>query len=362
MNPAAIHPAPLKTLKAACLVLAVALAGPVAAAGANAAGDPPPLTGRWEGSFIEPVKENGYFHRYPNLYAEVIGLGEGNYRVRFLPQLFRRAHVLHEFDAKEVDGRIVFDGGGWSGVITAGAITGDAMRDTDFPVKFSLRKSGFRSPTLGQAPPPGAVVLFDGKATDAWERSEGGPAGWRLTGDGAMEVTTRQSSAERGGDIRTKESFGDLQLHLEFRLPYEPAGRGQGRANSGVYLQNAFEVQILDSFGLEGGWNECGALYQTMPPKVNACLPPGEWQTYDIDFRAARFHPDGTVSERPRMSVRHNGILIHRDEELPGTTNESFSIEKSAPPPARGPLLLQDHGNLLQFRNIWAVVPDANQP
>lgn len=360
MNPAAFHPPSLKALNAMFWVMAIALALPAVAGETH--GDPPPLTGQWEGAFLDPVNENGYFHRHPNLCAEVIGLGDDQYRVKFLPQLFRRAHVLHEFEAKAVDGRIVFEGGGWAGTITADSITGEAMRDTDFPVKFSLRKSSFRSPTLGQPPPAGAVVLFDGKTTGAWERNEGGPAGWRLTGDGAMEVTTRQSSAEHGGDIRTKESFGDLRLHLEFRLPYEPSARGQGRANSGVYLQSAFEVQILDSFGLEGGWNECGALYQTLPPKVNACLPPGEWQTYDIDFRAARFHPDGSVSERPRISVRHNGIPIHRDEELPGFTNTSFSIEKSPPPPARGPVLLQDHGNLLQFRNIWAMVPDANRP
>ncbi|MBM3498567.1 MAG: DUF1080 domain-containing protein [Armatimonadetes bacterium] len=164
---------------------------------------------------------------------------------------------------------------------------------------------------------------------------------WELVEEDAMEVTPGS------GSLITKRTFGDHELHLEFRTPFEPDARGQGRGNSGVYLQGRYEVQVLDSYGLEGRDNECGGMYSVKAPDVNMCAPPLQWQTYDVEFRAERVDAAGN-RENPRMTVYHNGVLIHDDVEItvpstPGGLGEA------------GGLLLQDHGNRLRFRNIWVV-------
>lgn len=328
-----------------------------------AADTPPPIMGQWQGKFIDPVKENGYMQTHPDLCAEVIALGGEKYHVRLLPHFFKRAHIFKEFDATAVDGKIHFDEGGWKGDITPEGFTGEAFSDSKNPLKFSLSKSVFASPTLGMKAPQGATVLFDGNNLDAWQMSKGnGPAMWPVKDHAYFEVAPRGKNSETGGSIRTKEKFGDMRLHLEFQPAYEPTFNGQGRSNSGLFLQALYEVQILDSFGLEGQWNECGAIYHTAPPKVNACLPPGEWQTYDILFRAARFNKDGTVSEYPRVTVRQNGILVQYNEELPDSTLVATSIQPSLPVPATGAIELQDHGHLVHYRNIWAApLPDPDE-
>ncbi len=193
------------------------------------------------------------------------------------------------------------------------------------------------SPTLGAPPPPGAVVLFDGTNTDHFKKG-------RMTKDGLLEV---------GAEF--KELYRDFTLHLEFRIPYVPLARGQGRGNSGVYLLSRYEVQILDSFGLKGAFNECGALYRYRAPDVNMCLPPLTWQTYDIDFRAPRFDANGHKVENARITVRHNGVVVHDNVEIPNKTGHG------APEgPNLLPIKLQDHGNPVVFRNIWIV--DRSRP
>ncbi|MBL9122486.1 MAG: DUF1080 domain-containing protein, partial [Planctomycetaceae bacterium] len=151
------------------------------------------------------------------------------------------------------------------------------------------------------------------------------------------------------GDAVSKQKFQDFTLHLEFRTPYMPAATGQARGNSGVYLQNRYEVQILDSFGLEGLDDECGAIYSKKPPRENSAYPPLTWQTYDIDFTAAKYEGDKKV-KNATVTVRHNGNLIHEnqevDSETPGGEKESAEA---------GPIRLQDHGNPVVFRNIWVV-------
>lgn len=166
---------------------------------------------------------------------------------------------------------------------------------------------------------------------------------WKLLPDGAMEVVGG------AGSIVTKRAFSDVRLHMEFRTPFEPNNRGQGRGNSGVYLQAQHEVQVLDSYGLAGENNECGGLYGVSRPIVNACAPPTVWQTFDIEYRPARFNEERGVGEAARMSVWHNGILIHDNVELPGG-----APDQPGPLPV-GPILLQDHGNPVQYRNIWIV-------
>lgn len=196
-----------------------------------------------------------------------------------------------------------------------------------------LTKIYRQSPTLEAKPPQGAIVLFDGTSTDAWEGAEIIDGKWL----GAQNVAT-------------KEKFGDHQLHIEFRTPFMPTSRGQGRGNSGVYLQSRYEVQVLDSFGLEGKNNECGGIYSISEPIVNMCFPPLVWQTYDVDFTAARYDDTGKKTKNARATIRHNGVVIHDDLELahgtPGRHEEG---------PEPDGLFLQNHGNPVVFRNVWVV-------
>jgi hypothetical protein len=198
-----------------------------------------------------------------------------------------------------------------------------------------LRRVERTSPTLGQKPPEDAVVLFDGSSADAWH-------GGRMTDDGLL---MQGATSHR--------TFGDHHLHIEFRLPYQPEDRGQGRGNSGLYLQGRYEIQMLDSFGLEGRDNECGGIYSVKGPDVNMCFPPLTWQTYDIDFTAARYDSDGTPLSPPRMTVRHNGVLIHDNVPLP--PDRSTTAAPVEPGPEPGPVFLQDHGCPVRYRNIWVI-------
>jgi hypothetical protein len=232
------------------------------------------------------------------------------------------------------DGQIRFDTEQGSAVLKEGAMT---VLDEDGDRVGQLAKVTRSSPTLGAKPPAGAVVLFDGTA-ESLENWRGG----RMTDDGLlMEGTT------------SKQTFGDHQVHLEFRLAYQPEDRGQGRSNSGIYVQGRYEVQILDSFGLEGKHNECGGIYSVKDPDVNMCLPPLSWQTYDIDYTAARYDAQGKLTANPRITVRHNGVVIHQDVELPG--ERSTTAAPVGPGPEPGPVYLQNHGCPLRFRNIWVV-------
>ncbi len=196
----------------------------------------------------------------------------------------------------------------------------------------TLPKVHRQSPTLGQKPPAGAVVIFDGTNTD--KLIDG-----RMTDDGLLME-----------GVTTKDTFGDATWHIEFCLPYQPKDRGQGRGNSGAYFQGSYETQMLDSFGLEGKDNECGGIYKAAPPSVNMCLPPLSWQTYDVEVTAPRF-ADGQKIANARLTVRHNGVLIHDNVEVPGIT-PGGPQKQEAP---TGPLHLQNHGNPVRYRNIWVL-------
>ncbi len=197
-------------------------------------------------------------------------------------------------------------------------------------------------------PPPGAIVLFDGKDLDGWVKAKGGsPASWKLVDGGAMQV--------QGGDIMTRRTFGGhFRLHVEFRVPYMPKAEGQGRGNSGVYLQGRYEVQILDSYGLQSRDNDCGGIYKVATPRVNACKAPTVWQAYDIDFHAPRFE-GGRKVEPAHISVRQNGVDIHQDVSIP---IDNTVAGMGGDPGQPGPIMLQDHGNPVQYRNIWLVPLD----
>jgi hypothetical protein len=205
--------------------------------------------------------------------------------------------------------------------------------------------------TPGPAGPPvpapaDAVVLFDGKDLSKWRSGNGGEAGWKLVEDGAMEVV-------RGaGDISTKDEFGDCQLHIEWRSPTEVKASGQGRANSGLFLMGRYEVQILDNYDnptYPDG--TAGAIYAQMPPLVNACRKPGEWNTYDVFWTAPRFEGDKVVSPA-KITVIFNGIVVQNAYELIGNTPHR-EVGKYTPHGPTGPIRLQDHGDPVRFRNIW---------
>ncbi len=193
--------------------------------------------------------------------------------------------------------------------------------------------------------PQGAIVLFDGKSLDAWTKRNGkSSAGFKVLGNGVMQVS--------GGDIVTKEKFdGKFKLHVEFRVPYMPKASGQGRGNSGVYLQGRYEVQILDSYGLKSKDNDCGAIYTVATPLVNACKAPTVWQTYDITFQAP-ICKDGKKESPAVVTVYQNGLKIHDHVKI---TKDNTTSGLGGDPCSPGPILLQDHGNPVQFRNIWLV-------
>ncbi len=196
----------------------------------------------------------------------------------------------------------------------------------------AMEKVERKSPTLGAKAPEGALVLFDGTTAEHFERGK------------IVEGNLLAA------DCETKEKFQDFALHIEFRTPFKPTARGQERGNSGVYAQNRYEIQVLDSFGLEGKNNECGGIYSIAEPLVNMCFPPLSWQTYDIDFKAARYDDQGNKIENARITVKHNGVVIHDNLELPhGTPGK----EPEGPEPAG--IYLQGHGNPVVYRNIWVV-------
>jgi Domain of Unknown Function (DUF1080) len=204
-------------------------------------------------------------------------------------------------------------------------------------------------PFAGSQPPPSdAIVLFGGAALDDWRSADdpARPAGWRVV-DGAMEVVPGT------GAIATAASFGDVQLHIEWRAPTPPAGEGQDRGNSGVFLMGRYEVQVLDSHrSATYPDGQAAALYGQFPPLVNASRPPGEWQTYDIIFRRPRFDSNGGLVQPARMTVLHNGVLVHDNVALHGATRHMERATYEAHPD-RLPVSLQDHGAPVRFRNVW---------
>lgn len=201
------------------------------------------------------------------------------------------------------------------------------------------------SPALEAKPSASAIVLFDGSSFDRWRQvKKAGQIKWKLINN-AMEIKPGTDS------IITKEEFTNFKLHLEFRTPFEPEACGQARGNSGVYLQGRYEVQILDSYGLEGKDNECGAIYKIAPPKVNMCSPPMQWQSYDIIFFAPRFDSTGKKIQNACITVIHNGVKIHDNVEVPGPTGAALYQNENQG--QSGGIYLQDHSNLVQYRNIW---------
>lgn len=270
--------------------------------------------------------------------AQVVALGKGVFQA----YLFSGGLPGDGWDGKEKvevpaqgkrnGNRVEFGGSPKGGMlIEEGILT---IHNADDNKIGELEKIVRQSKTLGQMPPANAVVLFDGTSVENWKDG-------KLSEEGLlMQGTT------------SKQEFGSHKLHLEFLLPYMPEDRGQGRGNSGLYVQGRYEVQMLDSFGLEGKMNECGGLYSVKACDLNMCYPPLSWQTYDIEFTAAKYE-DGKLVANPRMTVYHNGVKIHDDVELPGERNTTAAPKPAGP--GKGPVYLQNHGNPVRYRNIWVV-------
>ena len=194
-------------------------------------------------------------------------------------------------------------------------------------------------------PPSDAVVLFDGKNLDAWRTEKGEPAKWKVE-NGYMEVVPGN------GIIRTRAEFGDSQLHIEWMAPSPPKGDSQGRGNSGIFLMGLYETQVLDCYhNLTYADGQAGSVYGQMPPLVNACRPPGEWQTYDIVYTAPHFK-DGKIDVPGFVTTFHNGVIVQNHTQILGAT-EHRAVPKLVVHEVKAPLILQDHRDPVRFRNIW---------
>jgi hypothetical protein len=266
--------------------------------------------------------------------AQVIALGNDQFRLVIfkggLPGAGWDGSPRTEVEGKREASGIVFTNAsnGWVNTIAHSTLT----TVTDQGNTYTMQKTRRTSPTLGAKPPPGAIDLFNSSNAEEWD-------------NGHMD---ERDLLQAG--TTSKRTFQNFALHCEFLLPFKSLGRGQDRGNSGVYLQDRYEVQVLDSFGLKGENNECGGIYTKAKPSVNMCFPPLVWQTYDIEFEAARFDKTGQKTKNAVVTVKHNGVAIHDRVEIDGSTGGGKPES-----PAPGPIQLQGHGNPVFFRNIWVV-------
>ena len=264
--------------------------------------------------------------------VQVIALGDGKFHACFLNGGLP-GEGWDQKDKVEIDGatkeaKTVFEGKGWEAAIEDGKL----QARNDKAEKIAAEKVARKSPMLEAKPPAGAVVLFDGSTADTWQ-------------GGHMDDRKLLAAG-----CKSKQGFTDFTMHVEFFLPFKPFARGQGRANSGVYLQDRYEIQVLDSFGLAGKNNECGGIYTKSDPKVNMCLPPLTWQTYDVEFTAAKFDESGKKIKDAVATGKHNGVVVQDNVAISGPTGGG------APETAKpGPIQLQGHGNPVFFQNIWVV-------
>ncbi|MBN2272108.1 MAG: DUF1080 domain-containing protein [Sedimentisphaerales bacterium] len=308
-----------------------------------------PAMGDWQGGWkLNDGSDSG------PLVAQVIALGNGEYKANFLEVFDTRMEPIGILVGRLEGGAVQLAGRAYhSGIdfnvnakIEGGKLTGD-FTGQDVKGTFALEQVFRVSETMGAKPTKGAVVLFNGKNFKEWRRAdakdgEDDAVRCELV-DGAMRI--------KGGSIITKKTFTDAAVHIEFRSPFMPEARGQGRGNSGVYVQGRYEIQVLDSYGLKGESNECGGIYGAGAPRVNMCAPPGQWQTYDIFFDAARYDSAGNKTSDATITVRHNGVTIHDQVKMGGATPGGLGGNESEP----GGIFLQDHGNAVEYRNIWLV-------
>ena len=228
------------------------------------------------------------------------------------------------------------------------------VHDPDRPQPPIVTPGTFSTADKPGKPPADAIVLFDGTDLSKWRDKDGKDAPWKVE-DGAM--------VGGKGDIFTRQEFGDVQLHVEFAEPTPPSGSGQGRGNSGVFLMGRYELQVLDCYqNRTYADGTTGALYGQHPPLANACLPPGQWQVYDIIFTAPKFGPDGSVLTPAYLTAIHNGVVIQNHQAFRGPTGWKTPGHYTSHGPT-GPISLQDHHNPVHYRNVWVrPLPSADEP
>jgi hypothetical protein len=321
------------------VALAVALVPAGAAPQDKGKKDPPPTFTDPDKAGIDYKTQGEYLTNDKKVGAQAIARGDGSFEIVFFPgglpgegwdgkTRIKCAAVFEKGDEDTAANIVSKDKGGWTGTFKRPFMP--PVMDVKTPTgdEYHLTRIERKSKTLGLAPPKGAVVLFDdSKSLDAWEKSA------KLSEDGFLLK-----------NATTKQKFQDFTLHIEFRLPYMPKSKGQARANSGVHPQNRYEIQVLDSFGLDSKKDDCAAIYGETAPSLNMCYPPLTWQTYDVEYTAARFDQDGKVTAQPRITVLHNGVKVHDNVEIKGKANA-----------APGPLHVSEHGNPVVYRNVWIV-------
>jgi hypothetical protein len=296
---------------------------------------PDPLIGDWQG------KDSHYV-------AQIYFTEDGKYQANLLKQFDTENNVVAVLLGASSGDKITFNGDGWSGTLTDKHFKGGKAGET-----FDLQPITRTPPALGAKPPKGAVMLFDGHDLGAWAKKNGkswleedGPAQWKVLPDGALEVVP-------GTDcLITHQKFGDCHLHLEFRTLGLPC-------NSGVFIQTRYEANINETYGRldrapNAGFDNC--LPSGGKPKIRPCLPPLAWQTFDIDFRAPRFDASGKKTQKARATVLFNGVKIYNDQELDAPHLAAGRLGEAP----TGPLMLQEHGMPVQFRNIWLLETTSN--
>ena len=297
---------------------------------------------------------------YPEIYAEVYRGPEARYRVKILTGILSRAEASAMADGLSAEnGKIKFETVeplALKGVITPESIEA-AGKYAGQDVKIDLKRFEYTPPTLGQKPPEGAVMLYaGGDPSENWElvSARDMPVNWTVK-DGAMTVKTdakKPNGKRLGTTIESKKAFGKCKMHIEFNIPPMYEKTGQARANSGVFF-GPYEIQVLDSFGADGSWDNCGALYRQTPSQFNASLEPGVWQTYDIFYTPAKFEGDKCVAD-PTFTVYHNGKRIHYETPVPYSTSMPLKRAHTFKHPSSPvKIQLQDHTNPISFRNIW---------
>lgn len=289
-------------------------------------------------TFLDPKQAGGDYAEqgeYTNDWGgvQVVALGDNAFQMTLykggLPGAGWDKTTRSEFQGKRNETKIAFSG---ENNFQAEVIGVQVSISPNGAGPYFMSKVQRTSPTLGAKPPAGAIVLFDGTSDSEWN-------------NGHMDDRHLLQAG-----CKSKRSFTNFTVHLEFMTPFKPLGRGQDRGNSGVYLQDRYELQVLDSFGLKGENNECGGFYTQAKPLENMCFPPLTWQTYDIDFTAAKFDDQGKKTAPAVATVRHNGVVIHDQLQLKGPTGGGKPES-----PTGGPLQLQGHGNPVFYRNIWVL-------
>ncbi len=310
-----------------------------------------PVMGNWQGEFTTEEWEEY------SLWAQIVADSWNSYHAILYVKKDDVEHKLTPISGKTQKNITHFEGRVDLGEAMGGAyiVTGDAsqgvfegtFKGQEENIQFELRRVLLKSPTLGKKPPEGAIVLildenkWSPENEKLFYKEWNTRPRWVQHSDGAFRPT--------GSSTWTKKKFADALYHIEFQTPYMPNEQGQGRGNSGVYVQGRYEIQVLDSFALEPANNLCGGIYQYATPRVNACLPPLEWQTYDITFYAPRFDENGNKTKNAELTVEHNGIVIHDKLELKHASPGGLSNKEATV----GALLFQDHSDSVGYRNVW---------